>query len=118
MPLQFGLLTGKFDKGTRFAINDHRHFRLTPEILSTSLEALEEAWPLCGKYGISKTALSMSFVLSFPEVSTVIPGIKTPHQAESNTQGIVQLDAEDRDFIASLFESHFRKALRQMQQQG
>ena len=118
MPLQFGLLTGKFDKDTRFATNDHRHFRLTPEILNTSLEALEEAWPLCDKYGISKTALSMSFILSFPEVSTVIPGIKTPQQAETNAQGVVQLDTEDRDFMVSLFDSHFRQVLQQMQQQG
>lgn len=118
MPLQFGLLTGKFSKSTRFATNDHRHFRLTPEILNLSLEALEKVWPLCDKYGISKTALSMSFILSFPEVSTVIPGIKTPQQAESNTQDVVQLDTEDRDFITSLFDSHFRKVLQEMQQQG
>lgn len=118
MPLQFGLLTGKFDKSTRFEPNDHRHFRLTPEILETSLDALEEVWPLCKKYGISKTELSMSFILSFAEVSTVIPGIKTPEQAEKNTSGIVQLDAEDRDLIVSFFDSRFRKVLQQMQQQG
>ncbi|MEK6478220.1 aldo/keto reductase [Catalinimonas sp. 4WD22] len=118
MPLQFGLLTGKFSKGTRFETNDHRHFRLTPEILATSLDALEEVWPLCEKYGISKTELSMSFILSFEEVSTVIPGIKTPEQAEKNTQGIVKLSAEDRKFISSLFESRFKKVLQQMQQHG
>lgn len=118
MPLQFGLLTGKFDKSTRFAANDHRHFRLTPEILVSSLDALEEVWPLCEKYGLSKTELSMSFILSFAEVSTVIPGIKTPEQAEKNTRGIVQLDKEDRDFIVSLFELRFRAVLQQMQQQG
>ena len=32
MPLQFGLLTGKFDAGTRFADNDHRKNRLTVKI--------------------------------------------------------------------------------------
>lgn len=118
MPLQFGLLTGKFSKATRFETNDHRHFRLTPEILDTSLNALEEVWPLCEKYGISKTELSMSFILSFEEVSTVIPGIKTPEQAEKNTHGIVKLSEEDRKFIASLFESRFNKVLQQMQQHG
>ncbi|MDX1740397.1 MAG: aldo/keto reductase, partial [Rhodothermales bacterium] len=30
MPLQFGLLAGRFDPGSRFARNDHRSFRLTP----------------------------------------------------------------------------------------
>lgn len=118
MPLQFGLLTGKFSKATRFETNDHRHFRLTPEILDTSLDALEEVWPLCEKYGISKTELSMSFILSFEEVSTVIPGIKTPEQAEKNTHGIVRLSEEDRNFITSLFKSRFNKVLQQMQQHG
>ncbi len=118
MPLQFGLLTGKFDKDTRFETNDHRHFRLTPDILASSLEALEEIWPLTEKYGISKTELSMSFILSFEAISTVIPGIKTPEQAEKNTQGIVKLDKEDRDYMVSLFESKFRSVLQQMQEQG
>lgn len=118
MPLQFGLLTGKFSKATRFETNDHRHFRLTPEILETSLDALEEVWPLCEKYGVSKTELSMSFILSFEEVSTVIPGIKTPEQAEKNTHGIVRLSSEDRNFISSLFESKFQQVLQQMQQHG
>ena len=118
MPLQFGLLTGKFDKNSRFEPNDHRHFRLTPEILESSLDALDEVWPLCEKYGISKTELSMNFILSFAEVSTVIPGIKTPEQAEKNTSGIVKLDDKDRDFIVSLFDRRFSKVLHQMQQQG
>lgn len=118
MPLQFGLLTGKFTRDSRFDTNDHRHFRLTPEVLATSLDALEEVWPLAEKYGISKTELSMSFILSFDAVSTVIPGIKTPEQAEKNTQGIIKPAKEDRDFIVSLFESKFKTVLQHMQQHG
>ncbi|WPP50120.1 aldo/keto reductase [Catalinimonas niigatensis] len=118
MPLQFGLLTGKFTKGSRFDTNDHRHFRLTPEVLATSLDALEEVWPLTEKYGISKTELSMSFILSFEAVSTVIPGIKTSEQAEKNTQGTLKLAKEDRDFIVSLFESKFKTILQYMQKHG
>lgn len=118
MPLQFGLLTGKFSKDSRFDPNDHRHFRLAPEILASSLDALEEVWPLAAKYGISKTELSMGFILSFDAISTVIPGIKTPEQAVQNTRGIVKLDDEDRDFIISLFERRFKAVLLEMQQKG
>lgn len=118
MPLQFGLLTGKFTKDSRFDVNDHRHFRLKPEILASSLDALEEVWPLTEKYGISKTELSMSFILSFEAISTVIPGIKTPEQAEKNTRGTVKLADEDRDFIVSLFERKFKAVLQHMQQHG
>lgn len=116
MPLQFGLLTGKFDRESTFDKDDHRHFRLTPEILESSLNALKEVWPLTEKYGVTKTELSLSFILSFDAVSTVIPGIKTPEQAEKNTQGIVELEEEDRDFITSLYETKFRPVLEKMRE--
>ena len=111
MPLQFGVLTGKFDKETRFAPDDHRSFRLTPEILSDTLDALEPVWPLAEKHGLSKTELSMSFILSFDAVSTVIPGIKTPEQARQNSRGIMRLPDEDRDLIVSMYEGTFRPLL-------
>lgn len=108
MPLQFGLLTGKFDKNTRFNVNDHRHFRLTPGVLEETLDALEKVWPLMKKYGVSKTELSLSYILSFDSVSTVIPGIKTPEQAKKNTQGIVKLEKNDLDYLALLFDNKFK----------
>lgn len=116
MPLQFGLLTGKFNKNTRFDEDDHRYFRLKPPILEASLDVLEDVWPLTEKYGITKTELSLSFILSFEGVSTVIPGIKTPAQAVKNTQGIVKLSDEDRDFIRLLFDKKFDELLKQMKE--
>lgn len=116
MPLQFGLLTGKFDRTATFDKDDHRHFRLPPEILDASLDALEKVWYLTEKYGTSKTSLSLSFILSFEAVSTVIPGIKTPEQAEKNTQNIVRLKDEDRDLITSLYEPEFRPVLEMMKE--
>ena len=118
MPLQFGLLTGKFDKNTRFDKSDHRSFRLTPSILEASLDALEPAWPVAEKYGISKTELAMSFITSFPEVSTVIPGIKTAEQAGRNTSGLVQLDRADHEFLQQLFDDNFQSLLEMMLQAG
>lgn len=115
MPLQFGLLTGKFTKATRFSENDHRFFRLSPEMLAELLEALEKVWPLAEKHGLSKTELSMSFILGFKGVSTVIPGIKTPEQAVLNTKGIARLPEESRDIIRSLYEAHFKKILFKME---
>lgn len=114
MPLQFGLLTGKFTKETRFPQDDHRVFRLPPDILSDSLDLLEQIWPLTQKYGISKTELAMSFILSFEGISTVIPGIKTPEQAELNTHRIVKLSEEDCDFICSFYQPQFRDLLMRM----
>ncbi|WP_162340028.1 aldo/keto reductase [Cyclobacterium salsum] len=114
MPLQFGLLTGKFSKSTRFPKDDHRAFRLPPELLATALDTLEkDVWHLCETDGLSKTELAMSFILSFKGVSSVIPGIKTPRQALQNTQGIRPLAKEDLDYLRSLYPSPFKSLLGQ-----
>ncbi|PIU44529.1 MAG: aldo/keto reductase [Ignavibacteriales bacterium CG07_land_8_20_14_0_80_59_12] len=118
MPLQFGLLTGKFTKSTRFEKNDHRSFRMTPDILALALDALEGAWPLAVKYGISKTSLALSFIASFDEVSTIIPGIKTPEQAEANTKDILKLSDEDMAFLRKLFNEKLCRVVERMEKQG
>jgi aryl-alcohol dehydrogenase-like predicted oxidoreductase len=94
MPLQFGLLTGKFDQGVDFAASDHRKKRLTAEVVSATAEALEPLWPLCDTYGMTKTQLALSYVLSYPAVSTVITGMRTPEQVRGNCRGIHPLKEE------------------------
>jgi len=118
MPLQFGLLTGKFSRETRFPADDHRSLRLRPEVISRAVDGLEELWPLADKYKVSRTSLSLSFVASFSEVSTVIPGIRTPEQAEADAGGIVQLSAEDMEFIRDLYRRRFSAVVDLMQQAG
>jgi len=118
MPLQFGLLTGKFSRETRFPADDHRSLRLRPEVISRAVDGLEELWPLADKYKVSRTSLSLSFVASFSEVSTVIPGIRTPEQAEADAGGIMQLSAEDMEFIRDLYRRRFSAVVDLMQQAG
>jgi aryl-alcohol dehydrogenase-like predicted oxidoreductase len=118
MPLQFGLLTGKFSRETRFPVDDHRSARLRPEVLSRSLDGLDELWPLADRYRVSRTSLSISFAASFREVSTVIPGIRTPEQAEADTTGIVQLSAGDMEFIRDLYRRRLSAVVDLMQLSG
>lgn len=115
MPLQFGLLTGKFTRDTTFEKNDHRNFRLTPDILCRSLDVLEEdVWPLAEKYNVAKTSFSMSYILSYPQVSTVIPGIKTPAQAEANTTDIIRLEETDMKKLESVYNNKFSSIVSDM----
>jgi aryl-alcohol dehydrogenase-like predicted oxidoreductase len=118
MPLQFGLLTGKFDKEISFPENDHRKNRLTKEVVSASLKALEPVWNLCKKYQYTKTQLALSYILSYPEISTVIPGIRTIAQAESNTKGHVKLDQADISFIEELGTADLIQVMELIQKQG
>lgn len=118
MPLQFGLLTGKFDTATTFAANDHRRGRLTPDVIGRAHNALEPVWALCEKYGTSMTALALSYVLSYPEVSTVIPGIRTPEHVAGNTTGLVELQAADRQLIESFNTTAFDDLMTLIEQKG
>ena len=128
MPLQFGLLTGKFDlsfealakrdKESLFPENDHRKNRLTKEIIDICSAALTPVWKLCKKYNCTKTQLALSYILSYSQVSTVIPGIRTAPQAESNTSGMIKMDQADIAFIEELGTTDFIPVMKLIQQQG
>ena len=114
IPLQFGLLTGKFGKNKKFEKNDHRYFRLEPKFLSDLLDALDEVWPLATKYNISKTSLALSFILNHRGISSVIPGIKSPEQAEMNIKDLISIDEEDLTFLHNLFDEKFNELVEKM----
>jgi aryl-alcohol dehydrogenase-like predicted oxidoreductase len=95
MPLQFGLLTGKFNKFSKFEKNDHRSFRLNEHIIETTLNELENIWFLTEKYNTNKTGLSLSFIAAISGINTIIPGIKTEIQAVDNCTNLVQLENKD-----------------------
>jgi len=118
MPLQFGLLTGKFNASSAFSPNDHRQKRLTPEVITTTNKALEPVWELCEKYQVSKTQLALSYVLSYPEISTVIPGIRTSQHVEQNTKGLIQLEKQDLDLIEHLGQNEFISVMGLIKKQG
>jgi len=118
MPLQFGLLTGKFNRESRFAKSDHRSNRLSPLVLEKSLDVLGEVWPIAEKYHIGMDSFALSFILSHLGVSTVIPGIKTPEQAIANTKNIFRLNQDDLDLLHEMYDSRFEELLNFMQSNG
>ncbi len=94
VPLASGLLTGKFDRSTRFAADDHRAYNRHGESFDvgetfsgvefeTGLEAVEELRSLVPD-GITLAQFALRWVLDFEAVSSVIPGAKTPDQAGAN----------------------------------
>jgi aryl-alcohol dehydrogenase-like predicted oxidoreductase len=118
MPLQFGLLTGKFDVESTFPVNDHRHYRLTKEVISNSNEVLKPVWELCEKYKVTKTQLALSYVLSHPGISTIIPGIRTPGHVIQNTMGLTRLDPADLKMIEDLGKKDLVPVMQLIQEQG
>lgn len=118
MALQFGLLTGKFDKEINFSESDHRKNRLTKEVIDASNNVLEPVWGLCKKYNCTKTQLALSYILSYPEVSTIIAGIRTAEQVQLNTTGLFQLAKPDIEMIENFGATDFAQVMKLIQQQG
>ncbi len=118
MPLQFGLLAGKFDRHTRFHADDHRQFRLTPAILQEAETVLAPVWQRQQRLQLSPVAFSLSFVLSFPEISTVIPGIKTVQQAIENTSDLATLPADEVAALQQLYEEQLFRLVMLMEAAG
>ena len=118
MPLQFGLLTGKFNKFSKFEKNDHRSFRLNEHIIETTLNELENIWFLTEKYNTNKTGLSLSFIAAISGINTIIPGIKTEIQAVDNCTNLVQLEDKDITLIKNLYNEKFEYIVSLMEKQG
>lgn len=117
MALQFGLLAGAVRRGQKYGADDHRSFRLDDEIIGRTLDLVEPFWArVHGELGLTPAQAALTWAASIPGVSTVIPGIRTPEQAERNAAGfvpeaagrVVELadtaDAAERDEIVRLME--------------
>ena len=118
MPLQFGLLTGKLTSKSTFVNDDHRSFRLTPGILQKAEEVLRPVWQLARTNNTSGTGLSLSYVLSYPGVSSVIPGLRTKEQVVQNVRQLSTLSVEDRKLLENLFNEQMGELLELMQEAG
>ncbi|MGH3001482.1 MAG: aldo/keto reductase [Gaiellaceae bacterium] len=115
VPLASGLLTGKFDRHTHFAADDHRAYNRHGEAFDagetfsgvdfeTGLEAVEELRPLVPA-GARLAQLALRWILDFDAVSVVIPGAKTPEQARANAAAaeLPPLPEETRAAIADVY---------------
>lgn len=94
VPLASGLLTGKMNRNTTFASDDHRSFNrdgaafdkgetFSGVDFETGLKAVDELRPLVPQ-GWAMTQFALRWILMFDEVSCAIPGGKRPSQVEDN----------------------------------
>lgn len=94
VPLASGLLTGKLDRHSHFAPDDHRHFNRHGEAFDVgetfagvpyevALEAVDAIRPLVPP-GTPMAALALRWILMADAVSVVIPGARNRSQAQAN----------------------------------
>ncbi|MBB4077929.1 aryl-alcohol dehydrogenase-like predicted oxidoreductase [Lewinella aquimaris] len=110
VPLASGLLTGRFDKQTTFGEGDHRNFNREGEAFDRGetfsgvnyeegLKAVEELKQLFpGEDNLAPVALQ--WILSFPEVSCIIPGASKVEHLTSNISAAEREPLTDEQLAA------------------
>jgi len=96
VPLASGMLSGRYDRNTTFAPDDHRNYNRHGEAFDVGetfsgvpyevgLEAAEELKRLVDP-GVTLAQFALRWVINQPGVSTVIPGARNPEQVRANAR--------------------------------
>lgn len=104
-PLARGLLSGKYRKDSQFPEADFRSDWRRDRRLQRALEQVAKVEALVGGRSPALAQTALRFALSHPDVSSVIPGAKTPEQAETNAAAseLGSLDAADVAALKTLY---------------
>ena len=95
VPLDEGSLTGTLTNDSHWPEGDWRNSFFVPENLRATVERVEKLRPLVPA-GSTMAEMALRFILSNPDVSTVIPGMRKTAHVESNVAAANKgpLDAE------------------------
>ena len=94
VPLGRGFLSGQIDESKQFSDDDTRKRSLTPENIRKFQVHLDKVKGLSAQLGVSPAELAVRFCASNPNVSCVIPGVRTAEQAKQNAASAEPLPAE------------------------
>jgi aryl-alcohol dehydrogenase-like predicted oxidoreductase len=125
VPLASGLLTGKYDRESTFAENDHRNYNrygqafdvgetfagLDYEAGLSFVAAVRELVP----EGAALSQLALRWILMHEGVSAAIPGAKTPEQARANASAVDLAPLSDGVMarITELYEEYAKPLVHQ-----
>lgn len=84
VPFDEGTLTGSIRPDTTFPETDWRKHYFRGDRVAEAARRADALLPLLGKEAKTLPELALRFVLSRPEVSTVIPGMRRPAHARAN----------------------------------
>lgn len=111
-PLAFGFLSGKLDAATQFPEGDHR--ANWPDDRKAQWASAGRAFigSIADRDGQSLAQIALRFCLSYPGVSTIIPGMLRPAEVEENAKASDfgplppdDLDSIRRSYAGSAFAS-------------
>ena len=125
VPLASGLLSGRYTETTAFAADDHRNYNRDGSAFdvgetfsgvdyATGVAAAREFVELAADAvpGATPAQVALAWVAAQPGVTTVIPGARTPEQAQANAAaGGVILPSGFDDAVRALYDRRFRAAV-------
>jgi len=85
VPLDEGGLSGNFTEETRFEDGDFRKYYFTKERLKELVKRTDDLKKLLNVEAKTLPELDLRYILSFEEISTVIPGMRKMKNVEANT---------------------------------
>ena len=123
VPLASGLLTGKFNKDTRFSAKDHRNYNANGEAFNVGetfsgidfAEGLSLARQVQDNLPSGNLAQqSIKWILSHPAITTVIPGASRAQQVESNmaAAALPAYTEETMQALSTLYQRQIRPKIR------
>jgi aryl-alcohol dehydrogenase-like predicted oxidoreductase len=120
VPLASGMLSGKFNRSSKFSADDHRQFNRHGEAFdrgetfsgvdyATSLRAVEELKSFVPK-NATLAQIALRWILEFPAVTCAIPGAKRPAQVTENilAADLPPLSAGTMKKIRALYEKEIK----------
>ena len=126
VPLASGLLTGKFTKETTFGEEDHRNFNRNGEAFDKGetfsgidydrgLQAVEELKKLFPNER-NLAPIALQWILSFPEVSCVIPGASKLEHLQSNLSVTDRkpLTSSEAEAMNRIYEEYIKPSVHQL----
>ena len=107
MPFDEGTLTGTLTLDSKWPEGDWRNSYFVAENLRSSVEHAEALRPIIPP-GMTMPDMALRFILSNPDVSTVIPGMRKLKHVDAN---IATSDAGplDQDLLAQLREHRWER---------
>ncbi len=124
LPLASGVLTGKFTKDTTFEKEDHRNFNKNGEAFNvgeTFAGIPFEKAVMMADYlktllpeNMTMVQMALRWILDHKAVSTIIPGVSSPAQAEGNAaiSDIAPLSDELHHKLTEFYKSDVQKYIR------
>lgn len=120
LPLSSGMLTGKFDRQSRFEPEDHRAFNRHGEAFDrgetfsgidyeTQLEAVKAVQAMAPE-GMTLAQFALRWILMFEAVTCAIPGAKRPSQVDENLAAadLPALPAETMAKVSQFYADRIR----------